>query len=88
MRKRWLTIPLLAFLISQGLLLEHLYHEHSPDEICEVCLYAPGHDHAIIPTLPEIFSNSLFRTTGVTLASTEVAAQFNYQQIRAPPSLF
>lgn len=87
MRKRWLTISLLAFLVSQGLWLEHLYHEHNSDEICEVCLYAPGHDHTLTLTLPVIASDSCFKQEQVPLTSVEVTDLFSYQQIRAPPSL-
>lgn len=53
MRRHLITLLAVITLLSQWGLLEHGYHEHEPDEVCELCLSAAAHV-AVLPAAPTL----------------------------------
>ncbi|MCU7852147.1 MAG: hypothetical protein KZQ80_08030 [Candidatus Thiodiazotropha sp. (ex Monitilora ramsayi)] len=86
MKKIRLTLLALVVLISQGLWVDHLYHDHDQDEVCEDCLVAHSQDHFVAPSLLSLKTNRVF--SGIRAGSSEglIALAANFCRIRAPPA--
>lgn len=84
MRQTLITLLALFTLLSQWGLLEHGYHEHEPDEVCEICVSAAGHV-AVLPAAPPLpsFEGSDFLVPADT-PSLSAVAPHGYLA-RAPP---
>ncbi|MCU7806356.1 MAG: hypothetical protein KZQ73_00570 [Candidatus Thiodiazotropha sp. (ex Semelilucina semeliformis)] len=86
MKKSLLTLLALVVLISQGLWVDHLYHDHDQDEVCEVCLVAHSQDHFVAPSLLSLSINRVFSDRQAGSPEELIALAANFCRIRAPPA--
>lgn len=84
MRRILITLLAVITLLSQWGLLEHGYHEHEPDEVCEICVAAAGHV-AVTPSAPQLptFEGGDFLAPAVIVSLATAAPRF--YPTRAPP---
>jgi hypothetical protein len=54
MRTPLIILLTLISLVSQWAWLEHAYHEHDPDEACEICLIGQAQAHAATSPAPKL----------------------------------
>jgi hypothetical protein len=87
MRTLLLTALILNLLVSQGVWLDHRYHDYAQDEVCEICISAHVHGLSTSTTLPEILTD--WQTLPVIhhLSTIGTSHFANFQLIRAPPSI-
>lgn len=85
MRHYLLTLLAVITLLSQWGWVEHAYHDHDHNEVCEVCLNASTHDHALTTSLPSPHAEASFAIS--EQLSTQLLAQrpVRYYASRAPP---
>jgi cation diffusion facilitator CzcD-associated flavoprotein CzcO len=84
MRRHLITLLAVITLLSQWGWLEHGYHQHDPDEVCEVCVSASGHV-GLTPSAPQLpdFAGVDFFTPAATASHLATAPRF--YATRAPP---
>jgi hypothetical protein len=87
MRTLLLTALILNLLVSQGVWLDHRYHDHAQDEVCEICISAHVHGLSTSTTLPKILAD--WQTLPIIhhLSTVGTSRFANFQLIRAPPSI-
>ena len=85
MRQLLLTLLAVITLLSQWGWVEHAYHNHDPGKICEVCLSANAHGHALTPSLPQLPTVSGFIISQQPLQQALVQRSVRYYPTRAPP---
>ena len=86
MRRTLITLLVVITLLSQWGWVEHAYHEHLPDEVCEVCVSASGHVAVppSVPLLPGLGEHVLVTPTVTATLNSDAP---RYYQSRAPPRL-
>lgn len=84
MRRALITLLVVITLLAQWGWLEHDYHEHLSDEVCEVCVSTAGHV-AIPPSAPRppILAESDFIAPAINASLAVTAPRF--YSTRAPP---
>jgi hypothetical protein len=53
MRQTLITLLAVVTLLSQWGWVEHGYHHHDEDEVCEICVSASGHT-AVLPAIAQL----------------------------------
>lgn len=84
MRQTLITLLVVITLLSQWGWIEHGYHKHDNNEVCEVCVSASGHV-AVSPTAPQLpnFYGTDFIPPAIT--ASQVTTTPRFYPTRAPP---
>jgi hypothetical protein len=84
MHRTLITLLAVITLLSQWGWVEHAYHEHHANEVCEVCVSASGHV-AVMPTIVQaaVCHHSDFAVPAIT--ATLISETPRYYATRAPP---
>jgi hypothetical protein len=85
MKHLYIPILVLVLLLTQWGSLDHDYHVHDSGESCDYCLSAHALDHAVTPTLLNIFESSFIQFQSHQLSEVVSKKSFRYYAVRAPP---
>jgi hypothetical protein len=84
MRQTLITLLAIITLLSQWGWVEHDYHHHTSDDVCEVCISASGHV-AVLPSTPSLPGFQGYDSIATATPPSLYSAIERFYNTRAPP---